>query len=71
MPAVAAPSPGGASYRQAIDLIKGLIKKGRLVGIDIAEITPSCDINDVSSITAGNIILNVIGAAVRAGYFKR
>jgi agmatinase len=71
MPAVAAPSPGGISYRQTIDLIKGLIKKGRLVGMDVVEITPSRDINDVSSITAGNIILNTIGAAVRAGYFRR
>ncbi|WP_019172486.1 agmatinase [Pseudaminobacter salicylatoxidans] len=71
MPAVAAPSPGGVSYRQTIDLIKGLIGKGRLVGMDMVEITPSRDINEISSITAGNIILNAIGAAVRAGYFKR
>jgi len=71
MPAVAAPSPGGISYRQTIDLIKGLTRKGRLVGMDVVEITPSRDINEVSSITAGNIILNAIGAAVRAGYFKR
>lgn len=71
MPAVAAPSPGGISYRQTIDLIKGLIGKGRLVGMDMVEITPSRDINEISSITAGNIILNAIGAAVRAGYFKR
>lgn len=71
MPAVAAPSPGGISYRQTIDLIKGLVGKGRLVGMDMVEITPSRDINEISSITAGNIILNAIGAAVRAGYFKR
>ncbi|PWJ86448.1 agmatinase [Pseudaminobacter salicylatoxidans] len=71
MPAVAAPSPGGISYRQTIDLIKGVIGKGRLVGMDMVEITPSRDINEISSITAGNIILNAIGAAVRAGYFKR
>jgi len=71
MPAVAAPSPGGVSYRQTIDLIKGLVRKGRLIGMDIVEITPSRDINEVSAITAGNIVMNTIGAAVRAGYFRR
>ncbi|WP_192257578.1 agmatinase [Mesorhizobium silamurunense] len=71
MPAVEGPSPGGVSYRQTIELIKGLIAKGKLVGMDIVEIAPSRDVNEITAITAGNIILNVIGAAVRAGYFKR
>jgi agmatinase len=70
MPAVNGPQPGGVSYRQTIDLIKGLTKKGRLVGADLVEITPSRDVNEISSITAGHIILNIIGAAVRAGYFE-
>ncbi|UVK40112.1 agmatinase [Mesorhizobium sp. AR10] len=71
MPAVEGPSPGGVSYRQTIELIKGLFAKGRVVGVDIVEIAPARDINEITSITAGNIILNVIGAAVRAGQFKR
>ena len=72
MPAVAGPQPGGVTYRQSIDLIKGLFKKGgEVVGVDIVEITPSRDLNEITSITAGHIILNVIGAAVRAGQFKR
>jgi agmatinase len=70
MPAVAGPQPGGVTYRQTIDLIKGLTGKGRLVGMDIVEITPARDVNEITSITAGHIILNAIGAAVRAGYFK-
>lgn len=69
MPAVGAPQPGGVTYRQTIDLIKGLTSKGRLVGMDIVEIMPARDVNDITSLTAGHIILNVIGAAVRAGYF--
>ncbi len=69
MPAVGAPQPGGVTYRQTIDLIKGLTNKGRLIGLDLVEIMPARDLNDITSITAGHIILNVIGAAVRAGYF--
>ena len=71
MPAVEGPSPGGVTYRQTIELIKGLFGKGEVVGVDIVEIAPARDINEITSMTAGNIILNVIGAAVRAGQFKR
>lgn len=69
MPAVGGPQPGGVRYRQAIDLIKGLVRKGRVVGMDFVEICPSRDVNEITSITAGHIILNLIGAAVRADYF--
>jgi len=69
MPAVAGPAPGGVTYLQAIQLIHGLVDKGRVVGMDICEITPARDVNDITSITAGRLILNLIGKAARAGYF--
>ena len=69
MPAVAGPAPGGVTYHQARKLIHGLVAKGRVVGMDIVEITPKRDVNEITAITAGNLILNMIGAAVRAGYF--
>jgi agmatinase len=71
MPAVAGPQPGGLTYQQTIDIIKGLFRKGRVLGLDLVELTPARDLNEISSITAGHIILNFIGAAVRAGYFDR
>ncbi len=37
--------------------------------MDIVEITPKRDVNGITSITAGHMILNLIGTAVRAGYF--
>jgi agmatinase len=70
MPAVAGPAPGGVTYHQACKLIHGLVAKGRVVGMDIVEITPKRDLNDITSITAGRLILNLIGTAVRAGYFE-
>lgn len=69
MPAVAGPAPGGVTYHQARTLIHGLAAKGRVLGMDIVEITPARDVNEISAITAGNLILNMIGAAVRAAYF--
>ncbi|MBM1173865.1 agmatinase [Microvirga arabica] len=70
MPAVAFPTPGGLTYPQIRTLIQGLATKGRIVGMDIVEITPSRDFNDLTVIAASGIINILIGAAVRAGYFQ-
>lgn len=69
MPAVAGPAPGGVTYPQARKLIHGLVVKGRVVGMDIVEITPKRDVNQITAITAGNLILNMIGKTIQAGYF--
>ena len=70
MPAVAGPAPGGVTYPQMRTLIHGLVAKGRVVGMDIVEITPKRDVNNISAITAGRLMCNLIGMAVRAGYFE-
>ncbi|MFL9925590.1 agmatinase [Herbaspirillum lusitanum] len=69
MPGVAGPAPGGVSFVQARKLIHGLVKKGRVVGMDIVEIQPARDFNQLSCMTAGRLVLNLIGSAIRAGYF--
>ena len=70
-PAVNAPCPGGVTFAQARKLIHGLVRKGRVVGMDVVEITPKHDVNQITCITAGRLIVNLIGQAVRAGYFGR
>ena len=52
-------------------LIQGLVNKGKMLGMDIVEITPKKDVNGIAAITAGRFICNLIGTAVRAGYFKK
>ncbi|HUN45438.1 MAG TPA: agmatinase [Stellaceae bacterium] len=69
MPAVIAPAPGGVTFHQMHTLIHGLARKGRLVGMDIVEITPSADVNQLSCLAAGRLIVNLVGASARAGYF--
>jgi agmatinase len=71
MPAVAGPAPGGVTFHQARKLIHGLVNKGRVVGMDIVEITPRADVNRITAITAGRLFVNMIGATIRAGYFDR
>ena len=71
MPAVAGPAPGGVNYPQMRTLIQGLVNKGKVVGMDVVEITPSRDLNGITAVTAGRFICNLIGTAVRAGYFEK
>jgi len=72
MPAVDGPAPGGVSFIQARQLIHGLVNKGRVVGMDIVEIQPSKDsASKVTLVTAGRLIVNLIGASIKAGYFDK
>lgn len=70
-PGVEGPAPGGLTFHQCRRLIHGLVEKGRVVGMDVVEITPKRDLNNITSIVAGRLAVNLIGAAVRAGYFER
>lgn len=71
MPAVNGPALDGVTYGEMRKLIHGLVKKGRVVGMDIVEITPKKDVNNITSITACRFFINLIGMAVRAGYFDK
>ena len=68
-PAVAGPAPGDVTYAQMRTLIQELVDKGRVVGMDIVEITPKRDVNAITCVTAVRLICNLVGKAVRAGYF--
>ena len=70
MPAVNAPTPGGLNWVQIRELIHGLTKKGRVLGMDLVEISPSFEGRRITFVHAERIICNFIGATVRAGYFS-
>lgn len=61
MPAVAYPTPGGLSYLQMIDLVRGVASKAKLAGFDLVEFVPGRDPNGLCAFTAARIICNVIG----------
>ena len=57
---------------QAQQLIQGLVRKGRVVGMDLVEIAPMFDAgNAITCITAGRLMLTLIGNMVRQGYLER
>jgi agmatinase len=71
MPAVMAQTPGGLDWIQTRKLIHGLVKKGRVLGMDLVEIAPSRDVGVTTMVHAERVICNFIGAAVRANYYDR
>ncbi|QYX56156.1 arginase family protein [Roseovarius sp. SCSIO 43702] len=65
MPAVVAPSPGGLSYWQVVDLIHAVTAQARLVGFDVVEFVPERDPNGIAALTAARIVANAIGCLAR------
>jgi agmatinase len=65
MPGVAARTPGGLGYTQAIDLIAGLGRRARIAGFDLVELYPPADIDGLSALTAARLLVNAIGTIVR------
>jgi agmatinase len=69
MPAVNAPTPGGLDWIQIRKLVHGLVNKGRVLGMDLVEISPAFENGNMSLVHAERLICNFIGATVRAGYY--
>lgn len=61
IPAVAAPTPGGLTYAQVVELLEGVTRRGTLVGFDLIEFVPARDPAGIGAITAANIVVNVVG----------
>jgi agmatinase len=67
MPGVAAPSPGGLTYTETIDLIAGVGRRAWIAGFDIVELAPAADVGNLSALTAARLVVNAIGTVVRQG----
>jgi agmatinase len=65
MPGVAGRTPGGLTYQQAIGLIEGVSRRGRLAGFDLVEFQTHADIDGITALTAARLLFNVIGRIVR------
>lgn len=66
MPAVMAPTPGGLSYYQALDLIEAVVRETNLVAFDMIEFVPERDLDGAASVTAARILAHVLGRCARA-----
>lgn len=66
-PGVSFRAPGGLTYYEATNLIRGIAAKGKVVGFDIVEIQPAADVANLTSGLAARLILNLIGALAHTG----
>ena len=60
MPAVNAPTPGGLNWLQLREFIHEIVKKGRVLGLDLVEISPSYEKGNTTFIHAERLLLSLI-----------
>jgi agmatinase len=66
-PGVELPAFGGLSYYDTSNFLRGV---GPLVGLAVLGVTPARDLNDITSLLAARLILNVLGAVSRAQHSR-
>ncbi len=65
MPAVIAPTAGGLSYMQSLDLIEGVAERAEIVAFDLVEFLSSADTGGAAAVTAAQFVSAVAGIIAR------
>ena len=55
------PSHGGFNYYEILELLDGIIKQGKVVGLDLVEVAPDYDLTNSTAILAAQLLMNTIG----------
>jgi agmatinase len=71
MPAVIGRVPGGLSYWQAVDLLRGAARRGRIAGFDLVEFMPARDVDGLGALVAGRLLATVLGLVLRQAAARR
>ena len=66
-PGVLFPSPGGLTFDEITYLVRGIARKGSIVGVNLFEIRPELDINNLTASTGAQLIINFIGTLAHSG----
>jgi agmatinase len=66
-PAVLDPGFGGLTYFEASNLLRGVARKGHVVGYDIVEVVPALDVHGLTARCVARLTLNLMGEMVRSG----
>lgn len=70
-PGVLTPGFGGITYYEASNLLRGLARKGTIIGYDVVEVVPSLDVANVTSHVCARLTLNLIGEMAHTGQIGR
>ena len=60
-PGTGTPSHGGFLYWEVMELLRGIARRGEVVGIDLVEVSPPYDPAGITSILAAQVLLNFLG----------
>ncbi|MGI9352404.1 MAG: arginase family protein [Rhizobiaceae bacterium] len=58
-------APGGLSYYQVLELIKGAAKRGRIAAVDFVEILPEADVDGLGALTVSRLVMATMGILAR------
>ena len=58
-------SPGGLTYFQVLNLIKGVANKANIAAIDFVEIMPEVDIDGIGGLTVSRLVATTMGILAR------
>lgn len=61
IPATGTPSAGGLTYYDVVDILAGVAKMGKVVGMDVVELAPNYDHSDASSLQIAQVIYEILG----------
>ena len=70
-PGVLFTSPGGLTFDETTDLVRGIALKGSIVGINLFEVRPELDFNNLTASTGAQLIINFIGTLAHSGQIGR
>ena len=71
-PSLSGPAPGGISYYDVVDLIRGVADKGRIAGLDIVEFGPAHDSSSgIGATVCARLVLTAIAAMIGSGQIGR
>lgn len=65
VPGVIGRSPGGLSYDEITDLIRGAAARGRIAAIDFVEFMPERDVDGIGALTFARVITTALGLIAR------
>jgi len=60
-PGTGTPSHGGFLYYEVLELLQGLSKRGKVIGMDLVEVAPDYDQTGSTAFLAAQVLLNFLG----------
>ena len=70
VPGTGWPEPGGFLPREALELVRGVSRRG-LAGIEVVECSPPYDSADITSLVSARVICDVLATLVNEGHLPR